>query len=86
MLNGAGRDEITAQLREEGVTLTPERLHVAFGSPEQVIAQALGKSGADLLVLGTHAREGLSRFVLGSVASHLLASLDSDALVVPPAS
>lgn len=79
------RDEILAQLREEGVTLAPERLHVALGSPERVIAAALSQSGADLLVLGTHARQGLTRFVLGSVAGRLLAELECDALVVPPA-
>ena len=43
------------------------------------------RSGADLLVLGTHAREGVSRFFLGSVASRLLGTLDCDALIVPPA-
>jgi universal stress protein E len=80
----AARDEAIAQLREEGVELAPERLQIAIGSPERVIGEALQQSGADLLVLGTHARQGLSRFVLGSVAGRLLAELDSDALIVPP--
>lgn len=80
----AARDQAVAQLREEGVELAAECLHVAFGSPERVIGEALQQSGADLLVLGTHARQGLARFVLGSVASRLLAELDCDALIVPP--
>lgn len=73
------------QLNEDGVSLPGERLWVRRGHPEQVIADALKASGADLLVMGTQAREGFSRFVLGSVASRLLATLDCDALTVPPA-
>ena len=50
-----------------------------------MVGDALRQSGGDLLVLGTHAREGVSRFFLGSVANRLLATIDSDALIVPPA-
>lgn len=79
------RQQLVERLSEDGVSLANERLQVHVGSPEGVIGEALRQSGADLLVLGTHAREGLSRFFLGSVASRLLATVDSDALVVPPA-
>lgn len=79
------REQAFAQLREEGVELPEARLWVKTGLPEQVIGEVLHQSGAELLVLGTHARKGISRVVLGSVASRLLATLDCDALTVPPA-
>ncbi|MDN5514696.1 MAG: universal stress protein [Pseudomonas sp.] len=79
------RQQLVERLDALGANLSQERLLVQIGSPEGVIGEALRQSGADLLVLGTHAREGASRFFLGSVASRLLASLDSDALIVPPA-
>lgn len=82
----SARDQAVAQLREQGVELPPERLQIAVGSPERVVGEAMDKFSADLLVLGTHARKGLSRFVLGSVASRLLSELEGDALIVPPAS
>jgi nucleotide-binding universal stress UspA family protein len=79
------RQHLVERLDALGATLNHERLLVQIGSPEGVIGEALRLSGADLLVLGTHAREGVSRFFLGSVASRLLGSLDCDALIVPPA-
>lgn len=77
--------QIIERLGQDGLTLAPERLQIHLGSPESVIDEALKRSTADLLVLGTHAREGVSRLVLGSVASRLLATQDVDALIVPPA-
>lgn len=79
------REQLVERLDAVGATLSHERLLVQIGSPEGVIGEALRQSDADLLVLGTHAREGVSRFFLGSVASRLLGTLDSDALIVPPA-
>lgn len=79
------RQQLLERLGKAGVNVADAHLHVQIGSPEGVIGDALRNSGADLLVLGTHAREGASRFFLGSVASRLLASLDGDALIVPPA-
>ncbi|MCY1556387.1 Universal stress protein family protein [compost metagenome] len=64
--------------------LPDARLRVWAGEPGQVIADALQQSGAELLVIGTHARKGLQRFMLGSVASRLLAELDCSILIVPP--
>lgn len=78
------RKQLVERLGQEGLNLTQARLKVEIGSPDLVIEDALKRSSADLLVLGTHAREGVSRLVLGSVASRLLATQDVDALIVPP--
>jgi nucleotide-binding universal stress UspA family protein len=52
------------------------------GSPYEVIARAARSRRADVLVLGTHGRTGLSRFFLGSVAARVLASAPCPVLTV----
>ena len=42
------------------------------GQPWEKILEAIKTSGADLLVMGTHGRRGLSRVFLGSVAEKVL--------------
>jgi nucleotide-binding universal stress UspA family protein len=43
-------------------------LHVCEGPPSDMICEYADKIDADLIVMGTHGREGLSSFLLGSVA------------------
>ena len=40
------------------------------GAPSDVICAVAKRLPADLIVMGTHSREGLARAVLGSVAEH----------------
>ena len=46
--------------------------HVAFGDPGSQIARMSETVGADLIVLPSHGRSGLSRLLLGSVAERVL--------------
>jgi nucleotide-binding universal stress UspA family protein len=57
------------QARKEGV-----RCHAVIrqGAPENAIADAVTKAKIDLAVIGTHARRGLSRLMLGSTASRII--------------
>lgn len=75
---------LRSSLQEDGLRLPEGCLRVLPGEPGEVIAQALRQSPADLLVIGSHARSGLPRLVLGSVAARLLSELDCDILCVPP--
>lgn len=45
---------------------------VAFGEPWHTILEAIGQSGAELVVMGTHGRRGLAHVVLGSVAEKIV--------------
>ena len=47
-------------------------VRVVEGDPRDVILQAVTDVHADLLVIGTHGRRGLSRLLLGSVAEDVL--------------
>jgi nucleotide-binding universal stress UspA family protein len=57
------------QSSEPGVVLTRR---MEEGVPEEVIVRVAAEWGSDLIVLGTHGRQGLSRLLLGSVAEHVL--------------
>ena len=49
--------------------------------PAEVLAAAEG-TGADLIVIGTHGRRGLSRLLMGSVTSHVIIHAGVDVLIV----
>lgn len=48
--------------------------HVAVGRPAETIAAVAGREQADLIVMATHGRSGISRVLLGSVAGGVLRS------------
>jgi nucleotide-binding universal stress UspA family protein len=52
------------------------------GTPAEAIARAAKRQKADLLVLGTHGRSGLARFVIGSVAARVIATAPCAVLTV----
>jgi len=56
-------------LRAAGVNVTTA---VAQGDPKSMILDEAKSWGADLIVLGTHGRKGLDRFMLGSVSEAVL--------------
>ncbi len=58
---------------------------VRFGRPGEAIAAFARETGADMIVLVTHGRGGVSRFWLGSVADELLRMADVPVLAVRPA-
>jgi universal stress protein A len=47
-------------------------VHVSEGLPTDVICEVAEEVSADLIVMGTHGREGLAHFLLGSVAERTL--------------
>lgn len=59
------------------------KLQVVEGDPAPVITDIVQAKQPDLVVAGTQGRSGLAKFLLGSVAEHLLRNLETDILVVP---
>ncbi len=87
------RDELTsiAQLSmSEYRKLHPESrqvptfVHVRVGSIAEQITQLAMEVGADLVLVGTHGRRGVRRFVLGSVAERVVRLAPCSVLVVRP--
>jgi nucleotide-binding universal stress UspA family protein len=60
-------------------------IHVRRGRPAPAILDAVVDMHADLVVTSTRGRTGLSKALLGSVASALLSKCSVPVMVVPPA-
>ena len=72
-------EEMAAQLREAGLAAEAE---VRAGDAATEILAAANRSSADLIVMGTRGRTGLTRLVLGSVARNVLQHAVCSVLVV----
>ena len=60
-------------------------LRVEEGAPTDVITRAVDQMRTDLVIMGTHARSGLLKELIGSVTEAVLRSVNADVLAVPPA-
>jgi nucleotide-binding universal stress UspA family protein len=61
-------DQIADGCRERGTTVEH---HVADGFADEVLLKEVPELGADVVVVGTHGRRGMDRFLLGSVAERV---------------
>lgn len=62
----------------------PHELRLEHGRLTAVISAEIEEFHTDLLVLGTHAREGVGRFAIGSSAEELLRRVNCPVLTVGP--
>ncbi|HEX7036889.1 MAG TPA: universal stress protein [Pseudomonadales bacterium] len=83
-MEAALRREITDSVRERVARfgIPPERVSVRYGRPASEIQAEAERVGADLIVVGSHARRGLARVVLGSTANGVLHGARCDVLVI----
>lgn len=65
----------------ERYAIPPERLHLMIGRPESQIHQIAEDINADLIVVGSHGRQGLA-LMLGSTANGVLHGAHCDVLAV----
>jgi nucleotide-binding universal stress UspA family protein len=85
--------EVTAAMKLELARRLDERLRTVralgvdaevmspTGAPGEVVAQIARERAAELIVVGTHGHTGISRFLLGSVATSILRHAPCDVLV-----
>jgi nucleotide-binding universal stress UspA family protein len=62
---------LVEEARKAGVAARPLILP---GAPHEAITGAAKENDADLVIMGTHGRKGVSRLFLGSVASRVIAT------------
>ncbi len=85
----AHRIESSAERRVKSVTTTLEAAGVdtdgtvVRGDPRRVITNAIDDVDADVVVMPTHARTGLERFLLGSVTAHVVRTAPVPVCTVP---
>ncbi len=84
---GALEDEAKAHLRKTVETFFPDvdvTPHLRIGSPSQQILAAADELKADLVVIATHGRGGLSRLLFGSVAGNVVRESPCPVMTVRP--
>jgi nucleotide-binding universal stress UspA family protein len=55
---------------------------ILFGNPRHDLAKITTKSGADLMIIGTHGRTGVEKLFLGSVAENALKTVEVPVMLV----
>lgn len=66
-------------------SIADENTHVVEGLPEDVIEEVSTKLDAELVILGTIGRTGLSAALIGNTAEHVIDKLNCDVLALKPA-
>jgi universal stress protein E len=61
-----------------------ENTHVEEGLPETVIEQTALSIDAELVILGTVGRTGISAALIGNTAEHVIDQLNCDVLALKP--
>jgi nucleotide-binding universal stress UspA family protein len=91
---GLGLDALRDALREEGAAATAaveDRAEkrgvnvttaVVEGLAEETIVDYADENGIDMIVMGTHGRRGLDRYLMGSVTERVVRRTDVPTLVV----
>lgn len=74
-------DKIADQLKQGG---TKAKTEVLIGKVADSLADYINKGNADLIIMATHGRSGISRWVWGSVADRILRSSSIPVLLVRP--
>lgn len=77
------RKELDARIGESGID-GQIRVHRARGSAVQVIPKLADELQIDILVMGTLARAGLSRFVIGNTAESVLHKVRCSLIAIKP--
>ena len=81
-LSEAAGKRLRALLEEAEQARVHGRILLLSGAPDEAIVEAARKTGADMLIRGTHARTGPARLFLGSVASRVIAAASCPVLTV----
>lgn len=68
----------------EKCRIAASHCHVNEGMPEDVLPQLASELDAEIMVIGTIGRTGLSAAIIGNTAEHVIDRLDCDVLAIKP--
>lgn len=68
-------------LRDKGFKASAQ---VLVGDPRETLLDRARATGVDLIVVGSHGRSGITKLIMGSVASHIVTHAPCNVLVVRP--
>jgi universal stress protein A len=72
-------EEIKIRLAAEGLNVDGS---VEFGDPAEVILRKAAELGANLIIMGSHCKSGITRLILGSVTEAVMRKSKCPVLVV----
>jgi nucleotide-binding universal stress UspA family protein len=72
-------DRAEIRLREAGVKADTK---VVYGDPRLEIVELASRNGIDLVVVGSHGRTGISKLLMGSVASSVVSHAPCSVMIV----
>jgi len=72
-------DSLTVKL---GIMEYPATTYVGLGDPSYAIIEQQRANKADMIMMGSHGRRGISRFLLGSVSHSVLHQADCPVFIV----
>jgi nucleotide-binding universal stress UspA family protein len=75
------REQLDKLIKDKDVVVHPL---FAQGSIEPVLPRWINENGIDLVVIGTHGRRGMQRFVVGSTAEYIFRNATCPVLTVGP--
>jgi nucleotide-binding universal stress UspA family protein len=78
------REALTSTIAPYRRHLSAKNIHLERGTPREVVPAFARKHGIELLVIGTVARSGLERHLIGNTAEILLGQMPCSMLVVGP--
>ncbi len=73
-------DQLVERLKTDGIQA---RAVVTEGDPAQEIMDYARKNGVDLIIMNSHGKSGLSRWVFGSVANKVVLHSTVPVLIIP---
>lgn len=73
-------ESVADSLREQELVV---HIRVEIGEPAQTIVQIANTIDADVIIMSTHGRSGISRWLFGSVTGKVLSMATRPVLVVP---
>lgn len=76
-------DRFVAEHFADCIDLVEVRQVVELGAPDKNIVELAANEGVDMIVMSTHGRTGIDRFLLGSVSEKVVAHAPCPVLVVP---
>lgn len=77
-------ERLTAEVAEDAPDGVETVTAIEQGSPDERILEYADSEGIDVIVMGTHGRRGLDRYLIGSVTEKVLRQADCSVLVTQP--
>jgi nucleotide-binding universal stress UspA family protein len=81
-LRAEARAALERSLAHAGLTVEPANIAIVEGEAVTAILETAQERGADLIVIGSHGRRGITRLILGSVAENVVRHAPTPVLVV----